>query len=602
MQTSNDLCFLKPSLVSSVSPWSHSQDPIIEAAGANGSNNYDDYGFHTSEEQSPWWMVDLVETYHFNRIEITNRTQESQRFKNFVVETSLDSNIWRIIHTQIKGTRVSSDTLNPYIISLDDAVFSRFIRIRMLGIGYLHLRRVRVYSVESKSMNAPIEDQFSALSSANQIIYNSSIREELTTLLNFEYLWDAKPHEAVAFSYNFNAPLNAIFDLRNVTELSKVEYLKLLISAMPNTAQKQKIIDFSKHFFAELKQRREVADLVQLTNYVFKSLSLGFNSNDQTIVSSVLEIMHELHYYANLQIHEIQSQKEEYYEFPTRLDEALKNLSRSEEEENIVFTFLTANYEQNFRLWHKLYKSHNRGNNKLFVLKIGIGFSSEFEDYLSKESLKDTIVFHFLTDTKIGVCGDGISLSFLWYLKIHVSAWLVEKGWRVTYSDLDAYWIKNYFDLFDQLRKTFDADIILSSTGDMPKSVVDKWGFTPCAGFFSVEPTTGGRAFMTEWRQMTEIMFDDQIALAQVLLQNGAEWKTVPTGSDIKAKAQVFPSSIEANIIVMSDDVARRVGTADPKTIGGTTIWHPRWAVAPEAHDAFVQSFTVSQLGSGVIL
>jgi hypothetical protein len=118
----------------------------------------------------------------------------------------------------------------------------------------------------------------------------------------------------------------------------------------------------------------------------------------------------------------------------------------------------------------------------------------------------------------------------------------------------------------------------------MPRSVVADQGFTSCAGFFSVDPTPGGKAILASWCRLTEIMFDDQIAFAELLSRHGAAWQPQPSDiigatTDIMTK-----SGVAARIVLLDQAAARRVGLPDPSTIGGATIWHPRWVMAPEQH------------------
>jgi hypothetical protein len=198
-------------------------------------------------------------------------------------------------------------------------------------------------------------------------------------------------------------------------------------------------------------------------------------------------------------------------------------------------------------------------------------------------------VLQFDPPTKLGVCGNGNDLNFLWYVKVHVVNALVQRGVRVVYSDLDAYWIKDYFALREWVNAETSPDVIVSVTYDMPRCAVVEQSFTPCAGFFSVEPTRGGKAFMAAWRRLTEVMFDDQIGLAELLFRNGVSWQPVRShlvGADTTIMTE---QGAPAHIVALDDQIARRVGLPDPDSIGDATIWHPRWVMAPDQHKGVIQ-------------
>lgn len=143
-----DLAFCKPSLSSSISPWSHFQDPIRDAAGANGPEMTKDYGFHTAREASPWWMVDLMARCAITNVAILNRATAEQRFRQFIVESSMDSAEWSVRFVKLDLEPVSWSEASPFRIAFKTPFVARFIRIRLLGKDFLHLRRVRIFGQE----------------------------------------------------------------------------------------------------------------------------------------------------------------------------------------------------------------------------------------------------------------------------------------------------------------------------------------------------------------------------------------------------------------------------------------------------------------------
>ena len=141
-----DLAHCKPATISSVSPWSRGGDPRLDAAGANGVTLHDDGAFHTAAEPDAWWMVDLLEEFVVERVEIVNRATFGDRFRTFVIEGSRDGAAWRTRHVKEDDGAVSADAAQPWSVSVDDPFVARHVRGRRLGAaGFLHLRRVRVF-------------------------------------------------------------------------------------------------------------------------------------------------------------------------------------------------------------------------------------------------------------------------------------------------------------------------------------------------------------------------------------------------------------------------------------------------------------------------
>ena len=148
-----DLALCKPSLVSSTSAWSRTDDPIREAAGANGAQLLDDHGFHTNREHEPWWLVDLLEDCDVHTVAIVNRAGQTARFVNFYVESSGDSHQWRIEHVKIDANEVSADPAAPHRIDFAEPFRARFVRIRLIGSGILHLRRIQIFGAKTPPEN-----------------------------------------------------------------------------------------------------------------------------------------------------------------------------------------------------------------------------------------------------------------------------------------------------------------------------------------------------------------------------------------------------------------------------------------------------------------
>ncbi len=141
----NDLAYCKPALSSSTCYWSRVNDREQDARGANGYLLAATYGFHTDEEESPWWRVDLLETCSVTGVAIVNRPTHAERFHAFVIEASMDSEHWSLEYLKDDQEQVSSDLTSPLMVDFPALVITRYIRIRSLIRAPLHLRRVQVF-------------------------------------------------------------------------------------------------------------------------------------------------------------------------------------------------------------------------------------------------------------------------------------------------------------------------------------------------------------------------------------------------------------------------------------------------------------------------
>jgi hypothetical protein len=434
------------------------------------------------------------------------------------------------------------------------------------------------------------------VSVAYVIQYNLAVKEALAPFFEGRHMWDIRPYHALKFSAGETAGADATLSSENAKSLDVKEFLQVLVSAMPRDTEFGNIVGFARSFFAHLRERGDVESLVHMTNYIFKSFSLSSESIAPLLAERAWRLSRELHFWANLQIHALRSADPAYRQLPETLDIALENSCPGELPRDLVFIFLTSAYLANLEYWLDLYQRHDPRADRLCILFIGDDFEEPMETWLARRGAGGAYILKYDPPMKLGVCGNGMNLDFLWYIKIHVVKFLLARGSRVIYSDLDAYWIKNYFAVRASVTEEARPDIVISMTYDMPRSVVADQGFTFCAGFFSVDPTEGGKALLTSWCQMTEVMFDDQIALAELLTRHGATWQ--PRRSDyIGATADIMTEQgVQARIVLLDPEVARRVGLPDPASIGDSTIWHPRWVMAPEQHKDAIRLVTEATL------
>ena len=146
MSEAEDLALNKPAKQSSVSRYS--KPPTVEgdARGANSGEVRPDYGFHTDFEANPWWQVDLEDIFVVEKMTILNRRICPERFRHFSLLTSLDGDAWEVVFQKTDDAVVGGpeNTMATLVFS-PEGQLTRFIRIRLDGNEYFHLRQVQVF-------------------------------------------------------------------------------------------------------------------------------------------------------------------------------------------------------------------------------------------------------------------------------------------------------------------------------------------------------------------------------------------------------------------------------------------------------------------------
>jgi hypothetical protein len=143
---------------SSISKWSKGRDVHTDASGAINGEINGTFGFHTGEDQCPWWQVDLVEKSLIHEIRLFNRMENfevASRAAHFEVRISEDGSNWR--QEFVKTDRVIFGGVDghPFIIRCVSPVVARFVQIRLKTRGYLHLDQVEVYGTVGIEASKP---------------------------------------------------------------------------------------------------------------------------------------------------------------------------------------------------------------------------------------------------------------------------------------------------------------------------------------------------------------------------------------------------------------------------------------------------------------
>lgn len=135
-----DLARERPASQSSRSEWSRPDDP----QGAVNGRVTGSHGFHTGEDDVPWWQVDLGTTTVVDEVMVFNRLGTGQeRAYDFVLKVAADDGEFRTVHSQ-GGVPFGGADGDPARVRLASEK-ARYVRIELPHRGYLHLDAVEVY-------------------------------------------------------------------------------------------------------------------------------------------------------------------------------------------------------------------------------------------------------------------------------------------------------------------------------------------------------------------------------------------------------------------------------------------------------------------------
>ncbi|MBU0481318.1 MAG: glycosyltransferase family 77 protein [Proteobacteria bacterium] len=105
-------------------------------------------------------------------------------------------------------------------------------------------------------------------------------------------------------------------------------------------------------------------------------------------------------------------------------------------------------------------------------------------------------------------------------MKFLICQLLIDEGFNVIFSDIDAFWIKNPLDLLE--RDTHD--VAFQNIYLFPNEIVQLWGFAACSGFFFIRNTKAGKLLTSSAQRYVLENCDDQAAFNLALVQQGIRW------------------------------------------------------------------------------
>ena len=128
--------------------------PEQDAVGAFDGVKNGQWGFHTENENNPWWQIDLGETTPLDRLILYSRTELAERNSRIIVLLSDNGKDFNQAYQHDGTTFFGHEDKKPLIVKLDGAK-ARYIRLQLPGKSYFHLDEVEVYSPGAEINIAP---------------------------------------------------------------------------------------------------------------------------------------------------------------------------------------------------------------------------------------------------------------------------------------------------------------------------------------------------------------------------------------------------------------------------------------------------------------
>jgi hypothetical protein len=147
-----NLAFGRPATQSSVAEAPAGRTPEADAAGAVDGSFIERYGFHTQEEDQPWWQVDLEALSVIEAVIVFNRIDHpfvAMRATPLRIMLSADGAAWTVAYETEAGQAIGGLDGNPLFWRPNDRTTARYIRLQAVRRTILHLVEVEVFGVQA---------------------------------------------------------------------------------------------------------------------------------------------------------------------------------------------------------------------------------------------------------------------------------------------------------------------------------------------------------------------------------------------------------------------------------------------------------------------
>lgn len=126
--------------------------PEQDAAGAVDGKIDGKWGFHTADEENPWWQVDLGSPTALDRVVLYNRCDGGGGFAaragQIMVLLSDDAKMFQKVYQHDGKSFLGETDKKPLVVKMNGHK-ARFVRLQVPGKTYFHLDEVQVYEASS---------------------------------------------------------------------------------------------------------------------------------------------------------------------------------------------------------------------------------------------------------------------------------------------------------------------------------------------------------------------------------------------------------------------------------------------------------------------
>ncbi|MFG0252698.1 MAG: discoidin domain-containing protein, partial [Phycisphaerales bacterium JB038] len=133
-----------------------SKDPAQDAHGAVDGVIDGGFAFHTNQQQSPWWQVDLGVAQALDRVQIWNRVGLWERARTITVLLSTDGAEWREVYRHDGSVFKGHESGGPLKVDLKGAS-GRYLRLQLREKTMLHLDEVQVFPLAAPEENIALD-------------------------------------------------------------------------------------------------------------------------------------------------------------------------------------------------------------------------------------------------------------------------------------------------------------------------------------------------------------------------------------------------------------------------------------------------------------
>ena len=125
----------------------HSGNVTREEDAAGGVDGVKDgkWGFHTENEDNPWWQVDLGRPTEIGRLVLYNRCDLAERNNRIIAWVSDDAKTLRQVYRHHGSVFYGHTDGKPLVVELK-GVKARYVRLGVAGKSYFHLDEVEIYA------------------------------------------------------------------------------------------------------------------------------------------------------------------------------------------------------------------------------------------------------------------------------------------------------------------------------------------------------------------------------------------------------------------------------------------------------------------------